>query len=157
MKYAIGLLLILCFAGLLFANMPDCKLANASVEKVIEAKVKELNASEYCQYRIYNNLDDVDGDGKEDFIVIFTADGIDGGTNDHIQFLALYGTANSNSAPVVIKVGERGERDVTAIQVENKAVVLKTLEYTKDDPMCCPSKVSSAKFQFNHGKLIESN
>ena len=146
-------LLLACSTA--FAATPDCKLADDSVEKLIAAKIKELNASEYCQYRIYNNLDDVDGDGKEDFIVVFTADGIDGGTNDHIQFLALYGTMNA--APIVIKVGERGERDITAVQVEDKAIVLKTLEYGKDDPLCCPSKASSAKLKLAHGKLVESH
>jgi hypothetical protein len=147
-------LLLLFFSRIVIAATPDCKLSDASVEGLIAAKVKELNASEYCQYRIYNNLDDVDGDSKEDFIVVFTADGVDGGTNDHIQFLALFATENS-SAPLIIQAGERGERDITAIQVEDRVIILKTLEYGKDDPMCCPSKVSSAKFQLKNGKLAE--
>jgi hypothetical protein len=138
----------------IFADVPNCRLADGSVEKVISDKAVELKGEEYCQFRLYHSLDDVDGDGLEDFIVVFTIEGTDNGTNNHLTFLAFFGTASEK--PIVNQVGERGERDITGIEVEDRSIILKTLEYKESDPMCCPSKLSSVTFHLAHNKLVES-
>src|SRR6185295_20383611 len=60
--------------SLLAAPPPTCKTADPRVEAVIDAKLKETRGSEYCQARLYNTLDDLDGDGREDFVLVFTVE-----------------------------------------------------------------------------------
>ena len=139
---------------LVFADVPNCKLADSSVEKMISDKAMELKGEEYCQFRIYHSMDDVDGDGREDFIVVFTIEGTDNGTNNHLTFLAFFGTVSEK--PILNEVGERGERDITGIEVEGRSIILKTLEYKESDPMCCPSKSSSVTYHLSRDKLVES-
>jgi hypothetical protein len=118
---------------------------------VIAERAKELSMSEYCQFRRYNALDDVDGDGKEDFLVLFTLEGPDGG-NHHESFLACFPSA-SGAAASVVEAGERGERDPVEIRVERGKIVLSTLEYRPHDPMCCPSGKGRVVFEWKDGRL----
>ena len=144
----------LVVAPLVFADVPNCKLSDERVEKIIIEKAMELKGEEYCQFRLYHDLDDVDGDGKDDFIVVFTVEGTDNGTNNHITFLAFFGTVSEK--PILNQVGERGDRDITGVEVQDRSIILKTLEYRESDPMCCPSKSSSVTYHLSHNKLVES-
>ncbi len=48
-----------------------CRLADKSVEDAIHAKATALKGDEYCQYRRYDALDDLDHDGRADLVVAF--------------------------------------------------------------------------------------
>ena len=51
------------------AGEPTCHTADSRIEGLISAKAAELQGQEYCQFRLYHTIDDVDGDGRDDFLV----------------------------------------------------------------------------------------
>jgi hypothetical protein len=135
------------------AAPPSCASADDRVEAVVESKTKELGGSEYCQYRIYEALSDVDGDGKPDFLVVFTVEASEG--NTHTQFLAVLPSASA-WRPVLAQVGARGDRNVTKIDVADGKITLHTAVYGKDDPMCCPSQEGTTVLVLRGGRLAEA-
>jgi hypothetical protein len=123
----------------------DCRLANQSVEAAIARKVSSLKAIEYCQFRHYDALDDLDGDGHNDLIVLFNAEPASG-QNNHTDFMAVFLSSDPPGAePLIVRTGGRGERDPIAIAVRGHQITLETEEYLPKDPMCCPS---------GHGTLV---
>jgi hypothetical protein len=57
--------------------------------------------------------------------------------------------------PLVLKVGERGERFIDQIDVEeNRTLVLSTSEYEEDDAMCCPSGEGELRYRIDKGQLV---
>lgn len=135
----------LAFAG----NVPGCKLADSNVESVIAAKAKELNADEYCQYRIYDAMDDINGDQVEDFIVLFTLEPRTG--NDHLDFMTVF--VSGKPEPITVETGRRGERDPVSVSVQEGVITLETLEQKSSDPMCCPSGKGQIRYKLNGSKL----
>jgi hypothetical protein len=130
---------------------PTCRTESAEVESAIAAKAKELSMAEYCQFRRYDALDDVDGDGKEDFLALFTLEGPNG-ANRHVTYLACFPSAIGAAASLV-RAGERGERDPVELRVEGHRIVLSTLEYRPGDPMCCPSGKGRLVYERKDGRL----
>ncbi len=118
--------------------MPTCRLADAHTEDLVAAKAVELKGTEYCQFRVYDTLDDIDGDGHDDFVVLFTVEGIDGGGNDHQDFMLVL-LSSAPDRPTLLKTGERGVRDPVSIEVRQRRIILGTRVYRPRDAMCCPS------------------
>ena len=52
----------------------SCHTADSRVESLISGKAAELQGQEYCQFRLYHTIDDVDADGRDDFLVIFAVE-----------------------------------------------------------------------------------
>ncbi len=116
----------------------DCRLANTHVEAAIARKAAELHGDEYCQYRHYETMSDIDGDGKPDLIVLFNVE--PRGGNDHLGFMAVFLSSDrEGEKPLIVATGGRGERDAVGITVRGRRILLDTLEYLPKDPMCCPS------------------
>ncbi|HET9794416.1 MAG TPA: hypothetical protein VFS34_08130 [Thermoanaerobaculia bacterium] len=109
----------------------------AALENAIAGKTKELSMAEHCPFRRYDALDDVDGDGREDFLVLFTLEGPRGG-NHHVSHLAFFSSSGEARLPVRVRTGERGERDPIDVRGERGKVVLSTPEYRAGDPMAVP-------------------
>src|SRR5215469_12865864 len=84
---------------------PTCRTADVRVEGLISSKAKALGADEYCQFRLYHTLDDVDGDRQPDFIVVFALEGRGGG-NAVSQFLAVF-SSRAEWKPASVQVGGR--------------------------------------------------
>ena len=147
------LLSVLCLS--LYSSGHNCNLADATVENLIKSKASALKCEEYCQFRLYDALDDVDGDGKEDFIVIFTVEGPEGG-NFHESYMYVFLSSSKDQKPQVVKVGERGQRDPASVSAQQGKIVITTLEYLPKDPMCCPSGHGEVVFSLKGGKLIET-
>ena len=97
------------------APVPTCRTADLRLEQLIAAKAAELQGAEHCQSRLYHTLHDVDGDGADDFVLVFTVEGVD---------------------------------------VEEGVIVLRTSEYEKNDPECCPSGKGELRYTFLRGKLL---
>ncbi len=132
---------------------PSCITADERVERVIAAKVRELQGSEYCQFRIYQTLSDVDGDKTEDFLVVFSVEGIGGGGNSVRQFLAVFASSREWQ-PAIAEVGRRGERVVRSVSLgPGRAIVLETLEYGPSDAMCCPSRKGTLRLAYKDGRI----
>ena len=86
---------------------PSCTTADRRVEEAIVATQRELQGQALCQYRLYETLSDVDGDGVTDFFVVFTIEGAHGSATNSIQFLGMF-ASGTGWRPVVTEVGRRG-------------------------------------------------
>jgi hypothetical protein len=136
-------------------GIPTCKTADPRVEAVVAARVHDMHGDEYCQARLYHTLDDLDGDGHEDFVVVFAVEARDG--NRTVQYLAVF-PSRGGWKPVVLKVGERGQRYVEQIEVQpGHTLVLRTSEYTPSDAMCCPSGKGELKYHLDRGHLTTTD
>jgi hypothetical protein len=137
--------------ALAVAGGPTCKTADLRIESLVAAYARKTNSIEYCQARLYHTVDDLDGDGHEDFVLIFSLEMRDG--NDSAQYLAVF-PSSRGWKPLVLKVGARGERFVDQIDVEEgRTLVLSTSEYTEDDAMCCPSGDGELRYRIEKGQL----
>lgn len=138
--------------ALLLAGPPSCRTGDARVEAVIDAKVRETGGDESCQGRIYQTFYDVDGDGREDFIVVFTVEAAAGG-NEVTQYMAVLQSAKG-WRPSVTLVGRTGVRLVDSVDVEDeRTIVLGTSEYAKGDALCCPSEEGELRYRMVKGQL----
>lgn len=133
---------------------PSCVTADRRVESFITTMAQQARGREYCQFRIYDTIDDVDGDGKEDFLVVFSVEDRQGG-NSVIQYLGVFASGN-NWVPVGTEVGRRGVRLVEKIDVAaGGAIELTTREYVEGkDPMCCPSGKGTVRFRLKGHALV---
>jgi hypothetical protein len=131
---------------------PGCRTASPEVERLIAGRARALAMTEHCQFRRYDALDDVDGDGKDDFLVLFTVEGPRGG-NDHVSFLAAF-LSTRPERPILVEAGRRGERDPVSIEARRGEVALETREYLPRDPMCCPSGKGRVVFRLSRGQLL---
>ena len=139
---------------LMAAAAPTCKTADARVEDAIAGKSRELNGQEYCQFRIYETLSDLDGDGIDDFVVVFTVEGAGGGGNNSTQYLLVL-ASRSGWQPVEARVGARGERTVESVEVSKGTLRLHVLKYGRGDAMCCPSRPASVRYRLAGRTLTE--
>jgi hypothetical protein len=135
--------------------VPTCNLRNELVESIIAAKAKELNGQEYCQFRHYQTLFDIDKDGTDDFIVLFTVEGIGGGGNNHYDFMTVF-LSGRGWQPITIRTGGRGERDPTGVDFKDGKINLDTLVYLPSDPLCCPSGKGTLTYELrgDHLELV---
>ena len=143
MKKIIAILFIVTIGLIiLFAcvrkSVPTCNVSNQLVESTIAAKAKELSGQEYCQFRHYETLFDIDKDGINDFIVLFTVEGIGGGGNNHYDFMSVF-LSGRRWQPITIRTGGRGERDPVGVDFRDGKIILNTLVYLPSDALCCPS------------------
>ena len=130
---------------------PTCKTGDARVEGLITSYAQKTKSDEYCQARLYHTIDDLDGDGQDDFVLIFTLELKAG--NYSAQYLAVFPSGKAWK-PIVLKVGERGERYVDQIDVEEgRTLVLSTEEYEDGDAMCCPSGDGELRYRLEKGQL----
>ena len=130
-----------------------CRLADAHVEAAIAKKAAALNAEEYCQFRHYEALRDVDGDGKDDLVVLFNVEPREG--NDRLGFMAVFLSSDPPDAdPLIAATGGRGERDAVSIDVQGRRIALGTLEYRPQDPMCCPSGKGTLVFELKDHAVV---
>ena len=107
--------------------VPTCNVRIELVESIIAAKAKELNGQEYCQFRHYQTLFDIDKDGTDDFIVLFTVEGIGGGGNNHYDFMSVF-LSSRGWQPITTRTGGRGERDPIGVDFRDEKIILDTLD-----------------------------
>jgi len=83
------------------AAAPNCQLKDERVERAIASVATELQGTEYCQFRHYLSLDDIDSDGKADFLVTFNVEGTgEGSGNDVVSYLMAFITSRTGKAPM---------------------------------------------------------
>lgn len=132
-------------------GVPTCRTQSAELEGLIADRARSLEMSEECQFRRYDAIHDVDGDGKDDFLALFTLEG-PRGANDHVTYLAAF-LSGSPGRPVVVEAGRRGERDPVSIEARRGEIDLDVLEYLPRDPMCCPSGKGRRVYRVAGGRL----
>jgi hypothetical protein len=133
------------------SGAPSCKTADPRIERLVASYARKTQSDEYCQTRLYHSIDDLDGDGRDDFVLVFSLE-LKGG-NYSAQYLAVF-PSTTGWKPLVLKVGERGERFIDQIDVEEgRTLVLSTSEYEEDDAMCCPSGEGELRYRIEKGQL----
>ena len=146
----------ICFATLLSASRSFSQDNGTVVAKnFISHQAKTLHGEEYEEARKIVR-GDLNGDGKEDLVVLYTLEGFAGG-NDYHQYLAVFvasGKTFQHAADTV--VGGKNFRDVDLVSVTGPTINLDTKSYAKADPACCPSKVGKTKYHFAGNKLTET-
>jgi hypothetical protein len=133
------------------SGAPTCKTADPRIEALVASYARRTKSDEYCQARIYHTVDDLDGDGRDDFVLVFSLELKTG--NYSAQYLAVFPSTKAWK-PLVLKVGERGERFIDQIDVEEgRTLVLSTSEYEDGDAMCCPSGDGTLRYRIEKGQL----
>lgn len=159
LRSAAGALILAAAAGSSIAadspravdGVPTCRTQSAELERLVAGKARSLEMSEECQFRRYDALDDVDGDGKDDFLALFTLEG-PRSANDHVTYLAVF-LSGAPGRPIVVVAGRRGERDPVSIEARRGEIALDVLEYLPRDPMCCPSGKGRRVYRVSGGRL----
>ncbi len=135
-------------------SVPNCSLKSQRAEKDIKSVTRQLQGQEYCQFRRYDSIDDIDGDGKEDFVTIFTVEGVHGSMNHFLQFMIIYPSSRPSRKPLQSQVGERGKRSVDAIaRVDKNLIITRDSMWQEGDPLCCPSGQGESVFEIKNGEI----
>ena len=135
----------------LLLSVPSCITGSPQLETVIAAKAKELGGRELCQYRMYDNLADLDNDSKPDFVAVFGIENAQDGPG-RIQFMVVF-TSSGNEPPAMTEVGRLGQRIATRLEVSPPEIVLHVLEYEPTDAICCPSDAVLIAYRRSCGGL----
>lgn len=139
-----------------------CEILPKKVERFINAFAAEVRGAEYCEFRKIVR-GDINGDGIADVIVVFTVEGAcadDKKTpagacgNHHEQYMKALLGKELKEVPLLM-VGERGERDIVGLAVNNGIIEAETLSYRENDPMCCPSLKGRTRFVLFKDALVE--
>src|ERR1700678_3701652 len=113
------------------------KADSAVVTKFISGQVAQIGGEEYSGARQIVT-GDIDRDGASDLAVLYTIEGVEGG-NNYTQYLAVFLRRDGQLHPVDhIAIGGKGSKSVKLESIEDNSIVLATLSYGPDDPMCCP-------------------
>jgi hypothetical protein len=154
-KVTIAVAVTMCVAaGTNQAAMISCHLKDERVERAIGAVTAELKGNEYCEFRRYHSIDDIDGDRKEDFLVTFNVENPSGGGNNVISFLLVFLTSRGNKPPLRLQVGERGTRYPDSISFDGKFIVLHFMQWVRGDALCCPSGSSVMRYAIRRDALV---
>lgn len=144
---------LVLFATLPSANQP-CRLANAAVERDIAERTAQLRGNEYCEYRRYA-VGDWDEDHLDDLAVTFNVEGKHGTGNGVEGYLLVYLSSRHEAAPLEVAVGTRGEFLPDALLPGiGRTIIVKTVEWSPRDPMCCPSRHGSRTFKVTPTGLV---
>ena len=145
-------LVIMAFCALA-ADQP-CRLQNARVERDIAQRTARLQGNEYCEYRRYA-VGDWDGDQLDDLAVTFNVEGANGSGNGIASYLFVYLSSRHEAAPLEVPVGTRGTFLPDSLEAGiGKTIVVKTVEWSRNDSMCCPSRHGSRTFKVTPTGLV---
>ena len=98
---------------------------------------------------------DLTHDGQPETVVLYTIEG-QGGSNLHIQYLAVFARRNGKLSPLTrIDVGGKSTRGVELVSVENDSIMLDTLNYGPKDASCCPSVKGTTRYVLSGARLRE--
>jgi non-ribosomal peptide synthetase component E (peptide arylation enzyme) len=82
---------------------------------------------------------DLTRDGVPETVVLYTIES-QGGTNNYIQYVAVFARGSHGLIPVThTEVGGKMRRSVELGSVEDNKIQLATLSYAPKDASCCPS------------------
>jgi hypothetical protein len=152
--------LAFAFAALLALRLeaaaPNCQLKDERVERAIASVAAEVQGNEYCQFRHYLSLADIDSDGKDDFLVTFNVEGTGEGTgNDVVCYLMAFITSRTGKAPLRLEIGARGTRLPNAIWFDGRNVLIGFVRWLDSDARCCPSGTEKRRYVITRDTIVE--
>lgn len=126
------------------------------VDRFIARQEKLEKAVEYKDARKLLR-GDVNRDGKEDVIVLYSLEGFFGGKNLWIQYLAVF-TNRGNELLYAThqSVGGKNQRGLLLKSIAKGQINFDTQEYLPQDASCCPNGKGRASFTFTNGRLKET-
>lgn len=124
------------------------------VAKFLARQAKAADAEEYPGARKVMSAD-LNGDRKNDLVVLYTLEGFGGG-NSYGQSIAVFLKKGNRYVLSVDKaVGGKLNRSVELKKVSGRTIYLDTLRWGKDDGGCCPSLKGKARLVYSGGRLRE--
>ena len=108
------------------------------IDTYIARQARRERGEEYKDARkvIVGNLNN---DDSPETVVLYTIES-QGGTNNYVQYIAVFVRRNGKLAPLTrAPVGGKSRRSIELITVDHKAIQLETLDYGPNDASCCPS------------------
>jgi hypothetical protein len=145
-------MVVVCAAAV--ATDQPCRLQNARVERDIAERTARLQGNEFCEYRRYA-VGDWDGDRLEDLAVTFNVEGVNGSGNGIAAYLLVYLSSRHEAAPLEAAVGTRGTFLPDSLEAgAGRTLVVKTVEWSPRDSMCCPSRHGSRVFKVLPSRLV---
>jgi len=148
--------LLTSFPVALEAAAPNCQLKDERVERAIASVATELQGTEYCQFRHYLSLDDIDSDGRSDFLVTFNVEGTgEGSGNDVVSYLMAFITSRTGKAPMRLEIGKRGSRLPNAIWFDGRDVFVGFVRWLDSDARCCPSGNEKRRYVITRDTIVE--
>jgi hypothetical protein len=128
--------------------------ADVVITDFIARQEQKEGAEEYEEAREVAR-GDVNGDGREDAVVLYTLEGFER-SNLYLQYLAIFVSRGGGLRYVTHRiVGGKGLRSLALDGVSGGKILLKTTEYRPGDASCCPSKKRRARFVLDKRKLKE--
>ena len=125
----------------------------AAIDKFISAQATREHGEEYPDARKVV-AGDLDKDGVAETVVLYTIEG-QNGSNNHIQYLAVFTRANRQLVPLThTSIGSKSYRDAELDSITNGLINLTTMTLAKNDPACCPTVKGKAWYKLALGKLI---
>ena len=100
---------------------------------------------------------DLNQDGQEDLIVLYTLENFGGG-NLYRQYLAVFDNTRTNRPRLLANevVGGKNRRQVELTSVEKSRINLTTLNYLPTDASCCPSQKGKVRLTLIKNKFKET-
>ena len=147
-----ALLLMVCGPPL-FAQTPP-ETTDVVITDFLARQAEKEGAEEYGEARKVI-AGDLNGDRREDAVVLYTLEGFDG-SNLYVQYLAVFVRRGAGLRYMThLAVGGKDRRSLELEGVSGGKILLKTEEYRPGDASCCPSKKGRARFVLSRGKLRE--
>lgn len=97
---------------------------------------------------------DVDGDGKEEALMVVSTNLGGAGTS-----LDGYVFGIANGRPVLlgkVEGGDRGEGGIESLEVKNRSLVVRRFVSSAADDVCCPSRVRVERWRWVDGRLVNT-
>src|ERR1044071_3306673 len=142
---------LLCWANPALALQDD---VTATIDSFITRQAKRERGEEYPDARKVVT-GDLTHDGQPETVVLYTIEG-QGGSNLHIQYLAVFARRNGKLSPLThMDVGGKSTRGVELISVEKNSILLDTLNYGPKDASCCPSIKGTTRYVWSGTTLRE--
>ena len=127
----------------------------ATIDKFISNQATQEDGDEYEDARKVV-AGDLNRDGVPDLAVLYTIEGGQNGSNNYVQYLAVFIRAKGGLVPVTHTiVGGRGTRSVELKSLRNNVIFFKTLNYGPKDASCGPSKKGTTRFVLVNRRLKE--
>jgi hypothetical protein len=124
------------------------------IDAFIARQAKRERGEEYREARKIVT-GDLTHDGAPETVVLYTIEG-QGGSNLHIQYLAVFVRRNGKLSPLThMDVGGKSTRGVELTSIENNSILLDTLNYGPRDASCCPSVKGTTRYLLSGGRLRE--
>jgi len=135
----ISLVLITVLPG--WFNSASCASQEREANEIdayIARQARRERGEEYKDARtiVVGNLANAD---SPETVVLYTIES-QRGTNNYVQYLAVFVRRNGKLAPLTrAVVGGKSRRSVEHLSVDHKTIQLETLDYGPNDASCCPS------------------